>query len=113
MKKPAGLVLIASLLFLVGLWTLSTESDAAFSVKSIQLVIGALSIVAAYGLWTGRNYAMKAYWLWVASWLIGGGLVQILGGNSPMSHVVIWWVFVGTVWLFVGIYLKGALRQTA
>lgn len=113
MKKPAGLVLIASCLFILGLAVLGGDSATSIVAKLIQIVVGVTTVVAAYGLWTRRDYAMKAYWLWVVAWLVGGGAVQFMADNVPLLHVVIWWLFVGATWLAVGAYLKGALRQAA
>ena len=114
MTRSAGLIIIASLLFIVGLRLLGGNSshDAVLIVRVTQFVMGTISLVAAYALWAKRDYAMKLYWLWVFGWLVGGGAVQYMVDSSPLSHVVIWWVFVGSVWLAVGAYLRSALRQT-
>jgi hypothetical protein len=113
MKRPAGLVIIASVLFLAGLRMLGgpAGSDDLLVVRITVAIVGILSIVAAYGLWTRRDYAMKAYWLWVLAWLVGGGVVQYVAGGLRPAHVVIWWIFVGAVWLAVGIHLKSALKE--
>ncbi len=114
MTRPAGLIIIASLLFIVGLRLLGGNSsrDAVLIVRVTQFVMGTISLVVAYALWAKRDYAMKSYWLWVFGWLVGGGAVQYIVDSSPLSHVVIWWVFVGSVWLAVGAYLRSTLRQT-
>ena len=112
MKRSAGLVIIASLLFLLGLKALSSDVEAGYFVNGIRLAIGLTSVVAAYALWCKRAYAIKVYWVWIATCLVGGGVSQYINGGA-LYEVAIWWVLAGTVWVLVGVYLKGTLRKTA
>ena len=114
MKRPAGLIAFASLFLIIGvslLMRMPALSDS-WSTGAIRVAIGVMSLGVAYALWHQRTDAMKAYWVWVVAWLAGGGALQYLAGDSPVLHVVIWWVLVGSVLLAVGAYLRSALRQT-
>ena len=110
MKRSAGLVIIASLLFLLGLTALSSDVEAGYVVNGIRLAIGLTSVVAAYALWSKRAYAIKAYWVWVATCLVGGGVSQFIQGGA-LYEVAIWWVMAAAVWVLMGVYLKGTLKK--
>lgn len=111
MNRPAGLVVMAALFCIAGLQALSRGSDAVAPVRAVQLVIGIVSLVVAYRVWTGHAGTMRAYWLWVAACLLGGGAVQWITERVSLVEITLWWVLTGIVWGLVGLYLKGALER--
>jgi len=114
MKRPAGLVLFAALFFMLGTRLLLGRAPAnhQLGASALQTVLGVVSVGVAYGLWTRRAEAMKAYWTWVVAWLIGGGIAQFVYQDVPLLLVAIWWVFVATVLGAVGLYLRGVVRSS-
>lgn len=109
------MILFAALLFILGMRLLLglSASDGRTGASVLQLAVGIVSVGVAYALWMRRSHAMKAYWIWVSTWLVGGGIAQYVYRDVPFLHIAIWWVFVGSVLVFVGLYLRGAVKQTA
>lgn len=117
MPRTAGVVLIASALFILGLQALSAGAPPAvanntLATRTILGVLGLISIAVAITIWRRQPAALKAYALWAGAWLIGGAAVQYLTGVAPVAEIVIWWVFVGAALAAAGLYLRSALRPT-
>ena len=117
MKRPAGIVLISGLLLLAGLRLLG-HSPTTPKVKErafllvIGLALGALSIVTATALWQSRPHAFRSYIVWSVAWLVGGAVFQFVAERAPLSHILIWWVFMGATLGVTGLYLRSELRRT-
>ena len=117
MKKPAGIVLIAGLLLITGLrilgGTRSTgDGPSTVLIHGVELTLGPMSLGTAVTLWRLRSNGAKVYAAWAIAWLIGGAIFQVVADGAPVSHIIIWWVFVGAVLAAVGFYLRSELRRT-
>ena len=116
MKKSAGIVLISGLILLFGLRLLGgiplpANGNQRTVLMVVCLSLGALSVVVASALWRGTPQALAWYGAWAVAYLAGGGVAQVVAESAPLSHVVIWWVFVGAMLVAVGAHLRHALKE--
>ncbi len=114
-RAPAVLAVLfgfAGLCF-IGFGPSRPEGGSSVLATTILLVTGVISLALADALWREHPHALRWYVAWVVIYLAGQASLQLLVRHWPISVVGLWLLFIGSVYVALGVYLRGRLRRAA
>jgi len=117
MKRPLGLSLFGWLFILWGISCLArnpgSPAEESLLLRSARIVFTILTFAIGVGLLQRRPWTLRAYVVWVGLILVVGGLTEYYTGQVPAWAVLVVMSLIGSAYVALGFYLRGALNEPA
>jgi len=86
------------------------DTEASWHHKLPGLILAALTLATAYGLFSKRSWTLRVYIVWVGSVILAGIVVEAMS-DTPGVVILVGMGLMTAVYVAIGFYMRTALKE--